>query len=179
MAKPARKLHIVHDELDFADSDDEQVIDPSTHTWRFKVRDEDGNWEQLNLKYPANWVARLMTIVSDSNTPFKSIQDVMRNATFHYMIFMDGWLKNPELTELMQLTLQQQEIDSRRAEIAHRKSVVETSIELIDEALDAEDWQEAREAIERGQEVVATSRVNTTKLREKITEARAKVESHG
>lgn len=177
MAKPA--LRIVHDELDFTDDDDEKVFDPANHTWRFQVRDGDGNWEQKNMKYPANWVPRLMTIVNDPNTPFKSIQDVMRNATYHYMIFMDGWLKNPELTELMQLTLQQQEIDSRRAEIAHRRSVVETSIELIDEALEAEDWQEAREVIERGQEVVDTSRVNTEALQRKIHEARVKVEGHG
>ena len=179
MAKPA--LHIVHDELDFAEEDKEQVevFNPDNHAWRFQVRDGDGNWEQKNMKYPANWVPRLMTIVNDDNTPFKSIQDVMRNATYHYMIFMSEWLKNPQLTELMELTLQQQEIDSRRAEVAHRRSVVETSIELIDEALEAEDWREVREAIDRGQNVVDTSRVNTDALVNKINEASTKVANHG
>lgn len=174
MTKP--HLHIIHDEFRF--EDEPKIVERSRHTWRFGVRDENGHFEKLHLKYPENYLPRMMKIVNHDATEFNSTQDLIRNAIYHYMLFMAEWLQDPELTELMEITKQQAKVDERRKEIHHRTQLIVDTVELITEALEAQDWGELRDAISDGHEIVATSRVNTEALVEAIKQAQEKLDNH-
>lgn len=174
-----RHLHAVHAELNFEESEDgPPIVERSKHGWHFKSRDDNRESEQINLKYPANWLPRMMRVVKHDVTPFNSIQDFTRNAQYHYMLFMDPWIQDPEYTELMKLTIQQQAIDDRRSELKHRISVVEDGVTELDEAMAAKDHQMVLEAIAAGRETVATSRVDTEALQDKITDTQKWLEKN-
>lgn len=174
MTKP--HLHIIHDEFKF--EDEPKIVERSRHTWRFGVRDEHGHFEKLHLKYPENYLPRIMKIVGHEATEFNSAQDFVRNAMYHYMLFMSEWLQDPELSELMEITKQQAKVDKRREEIHHRTQLITSAVESITETLEAQDWDELRNAISDGQEIVATSRVNAEPLVEAIKQAQEKLDNH-
>lgn len=176
MASP--HLRAVPDEFNFERDDEPQIVERPQHTWRFQTRDENGHREQVNLKFPENYMPRIMKVVNNDATPFNTAQDFIRNAMYHYLLFMDDWLQDPELSEMMKLTQQRAKVDARRAEILNRTELIQTAIQAIEEAVAAKDWDDVRDAISDGQEIVDTSRVDATPLAEAIRKAQGELNNH-